>query len=202
MKPAVGYLRVSTTDQETEQQRTAILRAAEAKGYAIESWYEEKISGRTTKRPELRRLQVDAKAGKVTAVFVWSLDRLSRAGILDSLLLLKELEGYRCDVISLQDPLPEPGALHRDLVLSVLFWVAEYESRRRSERVKAGMDRAKRLGTRSGKPIGRVRWREVDVARLAALRAEGRSWPECSVALGIPARTLRDRWAAAGGEAK
>lgn len=184
-RAAVAYVRVSTAQQETEAQRAEITAAAEARGYTIATWYDETITGRTLKRPALAQLREDVRRRRVSTVFVFALDRLSRAGVLDSLTLLRELEGAGASVISLKDPIPEPGAPHRDLVLSVLFWVAEMESKRRSERTRAGLDVARRRGRRLGR-----RPREVDVQRVHALRAEGRSWRSIARSLKIPKATL------------
>lgn len=183
--PAVAYLRISTSRQETEQQRAEIAAAATLRGVEITEWYEETITGRTLKRPVLARLRANVHARQIRVVFTWSLDRLSRAGVLDSLALLQELEGYGAQVISLRDPIPEPGAPHRDLVLSVLFWVAEQESRRRSERVRAALDIARRRGKRLGRKP-----RDVDVARIQQLRAAGRSWRSIARAMKVSKSVL------------
>ena len=55
--------------------------------------------------------------------------------------------------------------------------------------VKAGLDRARASGTRSGRPIGRPR-RQFDVERARAMRAEGRSWRYIAQALKVPRRTV------------
>lgn len=137
------------------------------------------------KRPALAQLRDDACLRKVKTVFVFALDRLSRAGVLDSLALLRELESAGVAVVSLKDPIPDPGTPHRDLVLSVLFWVAEMESKRRSERTRAGLKMARRRGKRLGwKP------RDVDVVRVRELRADGRSWRSIAIALKVPKATL------------
>lgn len=185
MKPAAAYLRVSGRRQETEQQRRDLLQAAKARGLQITRWYAETITGRTLKRPALAQLRADAKAREVSILFAWSLDRLSRSGVLDSLSLLKELEACGCTVISLKDPIPEPGAPHRDLVLSVLFWVAEQESRRRSERVKSALARLKADGVKLGR-----RPRDVDVDRVSELRKAGRTWRSIAKAIKVPKATI------------
>lgn len=185
MKPAVAYMRVSTSKQETESQRAEITAGAEIRGYSIESWYDETITGRTLKRPALAQLREDARSRRVKTIFVFALDRLSRAGILDSLALLRELESVGVVVVSLKDPIPEPGMPHRDLVLSVLFWVAEMESKRRSERTRAGLEVARRRGKRLGRKP-----REVDLERVLALRDSGRSWRSIAKALKTPKATL------------
>lgn len=193
LKAAVAYLRVSTSKQETDSQRAEIAAAAEVRGYTVECWYDETVTGRTLNRPALKQLREDVRSRRVRTVFVFALDRLSRAGILDSLVLLRELEGYGAEVISLKDPIPEPGAPHRDLVLSVLFWVAEMESKRRSERTRAGLAAAKQKGKRLGRKP-----REVDFERVIDLREKGRSWRSIARALRVSKSVLLRRARRAG----
>jgi DNA invertase Pin-like site-specific DNA recombinase len=186
---AVAYIRVSTTDQETAQQRREILRAAKSRGVVIDRWYEERITGRTLKRPALQQLREDSRERKFGILFVWALDRLSRAGILDSLSLVKELDARAVQVISLKDILPDPGEPHRDLVLSVLFWVAEQESRRKSERVKAALDRIRAEGGRLGRrPV------DVDMERVTGFRKIGRSWRSIARTMKVSKATLLRHW--------
>ena len=71
----------------------------------------------------------------------------------------------------------------------VLGTLAEFERELIRERVRAGLDRARANGTRSGKPIGRPR-RQFDVERARAMRAEGRSWRAIAQALKVPRRTV------------
>jgi DNA invertase Pin-like site-specific DNA recombinase len=71
--------------------------------------------------------------------------------------------------------------------------MAEFERELIRDRVRAGIARVQNGGkTRSGKPIGRPQ-RLVDLAKLRELRAEGRSWRACAIALKCAARTLRSR---------
>jgi len=64
----------------------------------------------------------------------------------------------------------------RDLLLAIFSWVAEQELRRLVERTRAGIERARLKGTKSGKPIGRPRrLLGVDVERARAMSAAGRS---------------------------
>ena len=185
MKPAAAYLRVSTTKQETENQRADMKATAKQLGYSIMEWRAEKVTGRTLKRPALDQLRKDAKDRKVTTIITWSLDRLSRAGVLDSLLLMREFEHLGVEVISCKDPIPPPGSPHRDLVLPVLFWIAEMESKRRSERVKAALVVARAKGHRLGRKP-----REVDVARVRTMRKAGRSWRSIAKAIKVPKATI------------
>lgn len=77
------------------------------------------------------------------------------------------------------------------LMLHLVAAFAEFERELIRERVQAGVARVKATGkTKSGKPIGRPR-RDVDPGRVAHLRAEGRSWREIAMSVGVPVRTAR-----------
>ena len=83
LKPAVGYIRMSTDKQEDspEQQRAEIIKLAKRDGYRILRWYEDHgISGaRTHKRPEFRRMIGDAESrGDFKAILCWDQDRFGR----------------------------------------------------------------------------------------------------------------------------
>src|SRR5580700_6775421 len=78
----IGYARVSTSEQETAAQVTA-LKAAEC-----ERIYREKASGGRWDRPELHRLLDQLRKGDV--LVVWKLDRLSRS-LRDVLTIMERL---------------------------------------------------------------------------------------------------------------
>ena len=61
---------------------------------------------------------------------------------------------------------------------------------RLSERVRVGLERARRRGTRSGKPVGRPRV-VVDGERVRRLRAGGWSWGRVAQALGVSKAAVR-----------
>lgn len=81
-KPKIGaYLRVSTTDKQTTiAQRHAIRQWAETSHIPVSeiSWYEDRLSGATTNRPQLAKLLRAVAKGRVDCVTVFRLDRLAR----------------------------------------------------------------------------------------------------------------------------
>ncbi len=91
MTKTAAYVRVSSRAQTYETQKNAIERAASARGITIDHWYCEKKKSDMQDRPELTRLRADVKAGKVSQVFSYRLDRLTRSGIHDTLDVIEEL---------------------------------------------------------------------------------------------------------------
>ncbi|MCP3139907.1 recombinase family protein [Pyxidicoccus sp. QH1ED-7-1] len=94
------------------------------------------------------------------AVVVVALDRLGRSmsGIIAT---VRELDRVGCAVVSLRESWLDTGGPARELLLAVFGWVAQEERRILVARTVSGLERARRHGTRSGKPIGRpkVSWR-------------------------------------------
>src|SRR4051794_39151902 len=99
-KRAAIYLRVSTDEQTTENQRRELQAVAEQRGWKIVEVYEDAgISGAKgrDKRPGLDAMLKDAVRGKFNVVMAWSVDRLGRS-LSDLVGGLKELEGARVDL--------------------------------------------------------------------------------------------------------
>src|SRR5581483_2220194 len=71
-----AYCRVSSRAQDLSTQRHAIERAAKARGDLITEWRSEKRSGKLLARPELDRVRADVRAGGISKLYVYRLDRL------------------------------------------------------------------------------------------------------------------------------
>ncbi len=156
---AACYLRVSTTEQSTDNQVPAIKAWCESRGWQLEGVYQEsKSAWRNGHQKELARLLQDLRSGRrrYDLLLVWALDRLSRQGIGPLLQLINTFELYGCHVISVNESWthPESGPM-RELFIAMSAWAAKFESDRRSERTKAGLERVKANGVRLGRPPGK-----------------------------------------------
>jgi len=128
----------------------------------------------------------DASKRKFDLLLFWSLDRLSREGVLETLQHLQRLTGYGVGWRSYTEQFLDSIGPFRDAVLAILACIARQERVRISERVHAGLDRARSKGTRLGRPK-----KIVDGRRIAELRAKGRSWRKIARAMGLSAKTCR-----------
>jgi len=154
MKNAVIYARVSTTQQELENQLQAINQFADGRYHIVKIYQEEESAWRAGHQAQLKQLTKDARAGKLSVVLVWSLDRLTRGGALAILSIIHRLGSHGVKVISLQEPWTEaPGEL-AELLYAIAGWAARMESQRISERTKAGLARAAQQGHYPGRPKG------------------------------------------------
>lgn len=168
MKAAL-YLRVSTRDKgQTTDNQLAQLRAwCEHKGHDIVEVYRDEESGRKgrAERRGFDRMFTDARRGRFGLVVFWALDRFSREGTAQTIHYLRTLDEYGVRFHShTEEYLATDNELVRDLLLTILSHFARLESERLSERTKAGMERARRQGTKLGRPS------KVDVA-LPVVRA-------------------------------
>jgi DNA invertase Pin-like site-specific DNA recombinase len=186
MSKTVGYLRVSSRAQDAASQRSAIERAAAARGESIDEWYSEKKSGRTLEREELQRLRADVRAGRVKRLWIFKLDRLARSGIRDVFEVIEELREAKCELATVADgfALDGPAA---EIVLAVLAWSAKMERLAINERIAAARERLEAEGRPWGRP-SRVTAAERE--RALAMRAAGRSVRSISMALKVPRSTI------------
>lgn len=157
------YLRVSTDKQTTENQLPGLHFLCQQRGWEVVKVYEEQgTAWDAGHQPELAKLTEQARKAQFNIVLVWALDRLCRQGSTVILQMVDKFKRYGVRVISVQEPWTEaPGEL-ADLLYSIAGWVAQQESKRRSERVKAGLARARMQGKGvRGPDIGRRkrRWR-------------------------------------------
>ena len=166
----VIYARVSTDEQDTDNQIAQLVSWAASRGWEVTETYKESESAwKAGHQRELARLLDDARKRKFNTVLVWALDRLSREGSLAILTLVSRLKICCVEVISYQESWTEaPGELG-ELLYALTGWVARMESQRRSERTKAGLAKVRAQGRHLGRPQGskdkrkRIRRRSITV---------------------------------------
>jgi len=155
MGKVVIYLRVSSSEQSTENQLPALEKWIDDRGYKLVDVYSENESAwRFGHQRELSRLFADLRRRKVDICLVWALDRLTREGVAAILNLVDRFKRYGVRVVSLQESWTEAPGDMADLLYAITGWVANFESRRRSERTKAGLARAVEEGKKLGRPKG------------------------------------------------
>lgn len=142
------------------------------------------ISGSKERRPELDRLMVDAHRRKFDAVACWKFDRFARS-VSHLLRALETFNALGIAFVSLSESLDTSTPAGK-MVFTILGAVAELERSLIVERVRAGLRHAKSKGIKLGRP--KV---YLDGARIAELRAKGRSWRAVARAMGASAKTCR-----------
>jgi DNA invertase Pin-like site-specific DNA recombinase len=153
MKRIGIYLRVSTDQQTTENQRRVLLEVAERSGWhVVEVFADEGISGSKSRdqRPGFDALLKAVARSEIQMVVAWSVDRISRS-LPDLVNFLSELQGKGCDLFLYQQAVDTSTASGRALfMLSGVF--AELEKSLVSSRVRLGQQRARANGVRFGRP--------------------------------------------------
>jgi DNA invertase Pin-like site-specific DNA recombinase len=181
MKAAI-YARVSTFDQEPENQLQELRRYVEARGWTGQEYVDRGVSGAKDRRPALDALVSDAKRRKFDVLICWRLDRLGR-NLRHLILLLDELSALGVAFVSLQEGIDATTPAGR-LQLHILGAIAEFERARIQERVRAGLARARSQGVKLGRPR-----RRIDPERLATVA--GLPDREAARRLGIPRSTFQ-----------
>ena len=149
MKAAI-YARVSTLDQEPENQLFELRAYCAKREWDAVEYVDHGISGAKEQRPALDSLLRDAKRRRFDVLVVWRLDRLGR-NLRHLILLLDELHALGVAFVSLAEGIDATTPAGR-LQLHVLGAIAEFERARIAERVKAGLARARARGRRLGRP--------------------------------------------------
>src|SRR5215470_14557366 len=88
------YGRISTTRQETENQLLQLRQFAATQGWQIVAEYTDEMSGGTADRPQFKAMFAAASRREFDCLLFWSLDRLSREGVLETLQHLNRLTSY------------------------------------------------------------------------------------------------------------
>ena len=133
------YLRVSTEDQNPENQKGDVKKLAEALGYKVIETYIDKDSGGYEDRKEFQRMMTDAESGKFKMVFIWALDRFSRQGAGITLVYIERLRKAGVGLKSYQEQwIDTSDEGNAELTISIIAWQAKQERRRIRERVMSG----------------------------------------------------------------
>lgn len=137
----VGYLRVSSEDQNTLRQ---------LEGVEVDKTFTDYLSGRDTNRPELKRMLEFVREGD--QVIVHCMDRLAR-NVDDLRKMVKDLTGRGIKVQFIKENLIFTGedSPMSNLLLSLLGAVAEFERSLIRERQREGIAAAKKKGVYCGR---------------------------------------------------
>jgi DNA invertase Pin-like site-specific DNA recombinase len=181
---AALYARVSTLDQEPENQLQELRRYVEARGWTAQEYVDHGVSGAKERRPALDELLRDAKRRRFDVVVCWRLDRLGR-NLKHLITLLEELQGLGVAFVSLAEGIDATTPAGK-LQMHILGAIAEFERERIRERVLAGLQRARTEGKRLGRPRAMI-----PIARVQSVRRLGVD--EGARALGVSRSTFK-RW--------
>lgn len=139
MAKLVGYVRVSTQDQEVHLQVDALAKA----GCSTNMIFIDKISGAKAERPGLKKCLASLTSGDT--LLVWRLDRLGRSmphlvGLIED--LFQKGIGFR----SLCDGAIDTTTASGELIFNIFSSLVQFERRLTQERTRAGLEAARARG--------------------------------------------------------
>lgn len=137
----IGYARVSTNQQETELQISALEEAG------CNRIYKDVYSGKGKERPDLTRMLEALREGDV--VIVWKLDRLGRS-LKDLIEILDNFKSSGIQFVSLTESIDTTSAVG-ELTFHIIGAMAQFERNLISERTKAGLASARARGRFGGR---------------------------------------------------
>lgn len=157
-----GYIRVSTSHQNLENQQMEIEKFCQLNGLKIDSWIEEKISG--SKRPENRKLgkilMNSAHSGDL--IICTEISRFGRSLIMIMNVLQHFLENG-VKVWTIKDGYRLGNDIQSKVLAFAFGLSAEIERQLISERTKVGLNRVRR----EGKHIGRKKGQKSTIYKLS-----------------------------------
>ncbi len=186
-KRAALYLRVSTGEQTTDNQRRELKVVAKQRGWDIVAVYEDAgVSGAKGRdqRPQFDAMLKDAVRGKYDILAVWSVDRMGRS-LQDLVNSLNELHGAGVDLFLHQQAIDTttPAGM---AMFQMLGFFAQFERSMIQERIRAGLARARE----QGKTLGRRRVTCDEAAILKSLRG-GQSVRKTATRYGVSASKVQ-----------
>jgi DNA invertase Pin-like site-specific DNA recombinase len=170
MKRVAIYLRVSTSKQDTDNQRRELEAVAKRSGWEVVKVYQDAgisgVKGRD-KRPGLDAMMKAVNSKEFDMVASWSVDRLSRS-LTDLLTILQGLHDKGVGLFLHQQGLDTTTTAGKAM-FQMLGVFAEFERGIIKERVNAGLARARANGVK----LGRRRVKPSVEAQIVALRDKG-----------------------------
>lgn len=198
-KRAAIYLRVSTGDQTTENQRLDLGKLAELRGWEVVAVFaDEGVSGTKDRdqRPGLDALLKDARRRRFDVVLFWAVDRLGRSTAAVTR-AMEDLDRAGIQQFYWKESM-DTSTAHGRAMLEMAAVFARLEREMIVARVNAGLARAKANGVRLGRPNVEPK---TEAAILAALDKGGEGIRKIARRLGCGVSTVQRVKAAAASTA-
>jgi DNA invertase Pin-like site-specific DNA recombinase len=189
-KRAAIYVRVSTEDQTTDNQLIELQAIAARAGWDVVKIYQDAgVSGSKASRPGLDDMKKDATRRQFDVLMCWSIDRLGRSvhsvsGLMAELETLGVAQYYHQQNIDSSTPSGKA-------MVQMCLVFAEFEAGMISERVKAGMARARSQGKHVGRPWTSRHKIDAIKSALASGKGKRKIASEMGVGVGTVLRVAR-----------
>lgn len=195
------YARVSTDDQQSENQLIELREYARRRGFETVEFIEEPISGKygEERRPKLHALMEAARSKKIDLVISWDLSRFARSikQLVDS---IENLRLWNVGFTTIRENIDTTSANGR-LVFHIFAGLAEFERELIVERTKLGLRRAVAEGKKLGRPKLKVEPKTIQsfvlnlnpkpsFRALAAHFGVSKSWVAKALSIKPPSKIL------------
>lgn len=148
----IGYIRVSTDDQDLSKQKHLLLEYAQQYKFVIDEFIEVEVSSRKDQR-ERRITELLSKLKGGDHLIVAELSRLGR-NMLETLNIVTTLNDKGIKIIFVRQPELSTSGMHGKLLLAIYSYIAETEREFISLRTKQGLAAARANGQQLGRPKG------------------------------------------------
>lgn len=172
----VAYKRVSTVEQKTDRQLD---------GMTFDKVFEDKVSGKDTKRPALQEMLDYVRDGD--ELYIHSLDRLGR-NTADLIELMNQLRAEGVTVKFVKQGLefkPDTNNPMNDLMFTMLAAFSQFERELMLERQREGIAKAKEEGKYKGRPA------TVDKEAIGQALNDGKSYRNVAKEFGVSLSTVQ-----------
>lgn len=163
------YARISKETSDNTNQLIVLRDYCKSMNFDIVSEYHDIISGASTNRPEFNRMMQDASKRKFDMLLFFALDRFTREGTRKTIQYLQMLEDYGVAYKSYSEQYIDSSGIFKDVIIALLSTLAKQERVRISERVHAGLNKARLNGRVGGRPT----MDEEKIKKIKKLKAEG-----------------------------
>lgn len=187
MKKAALYLRVSTDQQTTENQRLVLIEVAQRLGWDVVHIFEDAgISGAKGRdqRPGFDGLMKAITRGEIQIAAAWSVDRLGRS-LQDLVGFLADIQAKGCDLYLHQQAVDTSTPSGR-MLFQLCGVFAEFEREILKSRINSGLDRARRNGVKLGRPA----IPPIDLDKVRSRLGQGQSIRVIAKATGFSTATV------------
>jgi len=186
-KRVVIYARVSTNEQNCDRQVAELEQVVKNNNWELVDTYIDKgYSRTTTTRPELDRMMKDAFVRKFEMVITLELSRLG-SSLKHMIEIVDKFKEKKIQLFIVNQQIDTSSATGY-MFFSIMTSIANYERELISERVKSGLENAKRKGVVLGRKTNLTP--EVE-EKIIQLKKEGVGYNTLAKRLSVSVKTIR-----------
>ncbi|VVB73763.1 Uncharacterised protein [uncultured archaeon] len=186
-----------TPPEETAKQLKEIEEYCKTRGFELTQIYRDADEGDGRQRPMFVQFMKDANRKKFDIVVVWSFKNFRKSAGARDLKHVVALKDAGIGFVSYQETFFDTLNSGSSALVPMMRWISEDENKLVSDRMKTGIEKAKRQGISVGRP--RI---QIDTQKAVEMQKQGMSLREISKALGASKETVRQALIGSGLQTK